>query len=104
MKHFEISERMSVVLGGIAVVLALFGGSVVLTQLDRYTVDAKVFVVYDDTAIEFITNDGNTWLYETEDTEGVESGDLYKVTFKEKENTNIYDDEIVKYVFVAKGR
>ena len=94
---FKLSEKAVYTLGVIATVGSLIGGFYLLDQIDRHTTNAKVFVVYEDTSIEFITDDGNTWLVDTNDTTGVKVGDNYKVTFKEFENDNIYDDEIVDY-------
>ena len=94
---FKLSERMIYGLGVLVVIGALVGGFYVLDQLDRHSTNAKVFTVYEDNGIEFITDDGNIWLVDTDDTTGVKVGDNYKVTFKEYENTNIYDDAIVDY-------
>ena len=58
----------------------------------------KVLTVYEDTAIMFITEDGNTWLVDDVDTTGVHVGDVYHITFNDvNEDGNIYNDEIIKY-------
>ena len=94
---FKLSEKM-IYCVSIIIMIAAFGlGFCILDQLDRHSTNAKVFTVYEDSGIEFITDDGNVWLVDTDDTTGIKVGDNYKVTFKEYENTNIYDDAIVDY-------
>lgn len=92
-----ISERLSMILGGIVTALVLLIGLFICDRLDRRYEDAKVLVVYEGVGVEFITDDGNTWLIDENDTSEFNCGDIYKLTFKEYENDNIYDDAIVDY-------
>lgn len=82
---------------GVLMGLAFIGVIFAVDKLDQRKAIGEVNTIYQGVAIRFKTDDGNLWLVETDDTEGVECGDEYILTFKEYENTNIYDDAIVKY-------
>jgi hypothetical protein len=53
-------------------------------------------VTYEDTAVEFMTEDGNTWLVNVPSTEQYHVGDKVTLTFKNVgDDSNIYNDEVV---------
>lgn len=79
---------------GIAVLAGVIYG---VDKVDQRKTEATVYVVYQNEGVMFETEDGNTWLIETDDTENIDCGDKYILTFKMYENTNIYDDAIVDY-------
>jgi hypothetical protein len=87
-------KELVLVLLGFALVLIMVG---LLNKSNNYRKQAEVFVTYEDTAVEFITEDGNTWLVNVPSTEQYHVGDEVTLTFKNiGDDSNIYNDEIVE--------
>lgn len=89
--------RFKNVLYGVVGCLVFVGVAFLVDKIDQYKTTGIVNTIYQNEAIMFQTEDGNTWLVETDNTDNIECGDEYVLTFKEYENTNIYDDAIVNY-------
>jgi hypothetical protein len=86
-------KELVLVLLGFALVLIMVG---LLNKSNNYRKQAEVFVTYEDTAVEFITEDGNTWLVNVPSTEQYHVGDEVTLTFKNVgDDSNIYNDEVV---------
>ena len=68
-----------------------------IDKIDQRKEMGIVNTIYQNEAITFKTDDGNLWLVYTDDTDNIDCGDTYILTFKEFENTNPYDDAIVDY-------
>ena len=88
-----IRKTLVIIGGTILFVFAL----VAIDKIDQHKTEGIVNTVYQNEAIVFKTDDGNLWIVETDDTDNVDCGDTYMLTFKEFENTNLYDDAIVDY-------
>ena len=87
-------KELAWVLLGFALVLIMVG---LLNKSNNYRKQAEVFVTYEDTAVEFMTEDGNTWLVNVPSTEQYNVGDEVTVTFKNiGDDSNIYNDEVVE--------
>jgi hypothetical protein len=86
-------KELVLVLLGFALVLIMVG---LLNKANNYRKQAEVFVTYEDTAVEFMTEDGNTWLVNVPSTEQYHVGDEVTLTFKNVgDDSNIYNDEVV---------
>ena len=86
-------KELALVLLGFALVLIMVG---LLNKANNYRKQAEVFVTYEDTAVEFMTEDGNTWLVNVPSTEQYHVGDEVTLTFKNiGDDDNIYNDEVV---------
>jgi hypothetical protein len=86
-------KELVLVLLGFALVLIMVG---LLNKSNNYRKQAEVFVTYEDTAVEFMTEDGNTWLVNVPNTEQYHVGDEVTLTFKNiGDDSNIYNDEVV---------
>ena len=86
-------KELVLVLLGFALVLIMVG---LLNKANNYKKQAEVFVTYEDTAVEFMTEDGNTWLVNVPSTEKYNVGDEVTLTFKNVgDDDNIYNDEVV---------
>jgi hypothetical protein len=86
-------KELVLVLLGFALVLIMVG---LLNKSNNYRKQAEVFVTYEDTAVEFMTEDGNTWLVNVPSTEQYHVGDEVTLTFKNVgDDSNIYNDEVV---------
>jgi hypothetical protein len=86
-------KELVLVLLGFALVLIMVG---LLNKSNNYRKQAEVFVTYEDTAVEFMTEDGNTWLVNVPSTEQYHVGDEVTLTFKNiGDDSNIYNDEVV---------
>lgn len=86
-------KELVLVLLGFALVLIMVG---LLNKSNNYRKQADVFVTYEDTAVEFMTEDGNTWLVDVPSTEQYHVGDEVTLTFKNVgDDDNIYNDEVV---------
>lgn len=86
-------KELVLVLLGFALVLIMVG---LLNKSNNYRKQAEVFVTYEDTAVEFMTEDGNTWLVNVPSTEQYNVGDEVTLTFKNVgDDSNIYNDEVV---------
>ena len=86
-------KELVLVLLGFALVLIMVG---LLNKSNNYRKQAEVFVTYEDTAVEFMTEDGNTWLVNVPSTEKYNVGDEVTLTFKNVgDDDNIYNDEVV---------
>lgn len=86
-------KELALVLLGFALVLIMVG---LLNKSNNYRKQAEVFVTYEDTAVEFMTEDGNTWLVNVPSTEQYHVGDEVTLTFKNiGDDSNIYNDEVV---------
>jgi len=86
-------KELVLVLLGFALVLIMVG---LLNKSNNYRKQAEVFVTYEDTAVEFMTEDGNTWLVNVPSTEQYHVGDEVTLTFKNVgDDDNIYNDEVV---------
>lgn len=87
-------KELALVLLGFALVLIMVG---LLNKANNYRKQAEVFVTYEDTAVEFMTEDGNTWLVNVPSTEQYHVGDEVTLTFKNVgDDDNIYNDEVVE--------
>ena len=87
-------KELALVLLGFALVLIMVG---LLNKSNNYRKQAEVFVTYEDTAVEFMTEDGNTWLVNVPSTEQYNVGDEVTLTFKNVgDDDNIYNDEVVE--------
>lgn len=87
-------KELALVLLGFALVLIMVG---LLNKSNNYRKQAEVFVTYEDTAVEFMTEDGNTWLVNVPSTEQYNVGDEVTLTFKNVgDDSNIYNDEVVE--------
>lgn len=87
-------KELALVLLGLALVLIMVG---LLNKSNNYRKQAEVFVTYEDTAVEFMTEDGNTWLVNVPSTEQYNVGDEVTLTFKNVgDDSNIYNDEVVE--------
>lgn len=87
-------KELVLVLLGFALVLIMVG---LLNKANNYRKQAEVFVTYEDTAVEFMTEDGNTWLVNVPSTEQYHVGDEVTLTFKNVgDDDNIYNDEVVE--------
>lgn len=87
-------KELALVLLGFALVLIMVG---LLNKSNNYRKQAEVFVTYEDTAVEFMTEDGNTWLVDVPSTEQYHVGDEVTLTFKNVgDDSNIYNDEVVE--------
>lgn len=87
-------KELALVLLGFALVLIMVG---LLNKSNNYRKQAEVFVTYEDTAVEFMTEDGNTWLVNVPSTEQYHVGDEVTLTFKNVgDDSNIYNDEVVE--------
>ena len=87
-------KELALVLFGFALVLIMVG---LLNKSNNYRKQAEVFVTYEDTAVEFMTEDGNTWLVNVPSTEQYHVGDEVTLTFKNiGDDDNIYNDEVVE--------
>ena len=87
-------KELVLVLLGFALVLIMVG---LLNKANNYRKQAEVFVTYEDTAVEFVTEDGNTWLVNVPSTEKYNVGDEATLTFKNVgDDSNIYNDEVVE--------
>jgi hypothetical protein len=86
-------KELVLVLLGFALVIIMVG---LLNKSNNYRKQAEVFVTYEDTAVEFMTEDGNTWLVNVPSTEQYHVGDEVTLTFKNVgDDSNIYNDEVV---------
>lgn len=86
-------KELVLVLLGFALVLIMVG---LLNKSNNYRKQAEVFVTYEDTAVEFMTEDGNTWIVDVPSTEKYNVGDEVTLTFKNVgDDSNIYNDEVV---------
>lgn len=87
-------KELALVLLGFALVLIMVG---LLNKSNNYRKQAEVFVTYEDTAVEFMTEDGNTWIVDVPSTEKYHVGDEVTLTFKNiGDDSNIYNDEVVE--------
>jgi hypothetical protein len=87
-------KELVLVLLGFALVIIMVG---LLNKSNNYRKQAEVFVTYEDTAVEFMTEDGNTWLVNVPSTEQYHVGDEVTLTFKNiGDDDNIYNDEVVE--------
>ena len=87
-------KELALVLLGFALVLIMVG---LLNKSNNYRKQAEVFVTYEDTAVEFMTEDGNTWFVNVPSTEQYNVGDEVTLTFKNVgDDDNIYNDEVVE--------
>ena len=87
-------KELVLVLLGFTLVLIMVG---LLNKASNYRKQAEVFVTYEDTAVEFMTEDGNTWLVNVPSTEKYKVGDEVTLTFKNVgDDSNIYNDEVVE--------
>jgi hypothetical protein len=87
-------KELVLVLLGFALVIIMVG---LLNKSNNYRKQAEVFVTYEDTAVEFKTEDGNTWLVNVPSTEQYHVGDEVTLTFKNiGDDSNIYNDEVVE--------
>lgn len=69
-----------------------------LNNANEYRKDAEAFVIYEDTAVEFMTADGNTWIVDVDSTEEIKTGDKFVLTFENiGDDSNIYNDEVVDF-------
>jgi hypothetical protein len=92
-KKAKYLKELVLVLLGFALVLIMVG---LLNKSNNYRKQAEVFVTYEDTAVEFMTEDGNTWLVNVPNTEQYHVGDEVTLTFKNiGDDSNIYNDEVV---------
>ena len=87
--------------GELGMIIALLAFAVFLMyelgKADEYRKSAEVLCYYEDTAVEFMTEDGNTWLVNVPSTEQYHVGDEVTLTFKNiGDDDNIYNDEVVE--------
>ena len=77
----------------------LFLGAV--DKLDQYNTYGIVISIerLNEQIVRFETEDGNLWEYTFDLDEPIDIGDKARLTFKEYENDNIYDDSIVRVVW-----
>ena len=81
-----------------AIVLALS----TIDHIDQHKETATVISIQrlDNAIVRVETEDGNLWEFETDLQDNIEIGDKVRVTFKEFENADRYDDAIVDYEVV----
>jgi hypothetical protein len=84
------------IIGAIALALST------LDRIDRHEETATVISIQrlDNAIVRVETEDGNLWEFETDLQDNIDIGDEVVVTFKEFENADRYDDEIVDYEVV----
>ena len=88
-----VKEALFAVLFFILAVILLMA----LQQANDYKKDAEAFVIYEDTAVEFMTADGNTWIVDVDSTEEIKTGDKYVLTFENVgDDNNIYNDKVIR--------
>lgn len=89
-----VKEALFAVLFFILAVILLMA----LQQANDYKKDAEAFVIYEDTAVEFMTADGNTWIVDVDSTEEIKTGDKYVLTFENVgDDSNIYNDKVIDF-------
>lgn len=73
-----------------------------IDRVDRHEETATVISIQrlDNAIVRVETEDGNLWEFETDLEDNIDVGDKVVVTFKEYENADRYDDEIVDYEVV----
>lgn len=84
------------IIGAIALALST------LDRIDQHEETATVISIQrlDNAIVRVETEDGNLWEFETDLDDNIDIGDKVIVTFKEYENADRYDDEIVDYEVV----
>ena len=84
------------IIGAIALALST------LDRIDQHEETATVISIQrlDNAIVRVETEDGNLWEFETDLQDNIEIGDKVRVTFKEFENADRYDDAIVDYEVV----
>lgn len=84
------------IIGAIALALST------LDRIDQHEETATVISIQrlDNAIVRVETEDGNLWEFETDLQDNIDVGDKVVVTFKEYENADRYDDEIVDYEVV----
>lgn len=84
------------IIGAIALALST------LDRIDQHKETATVISIQrlDNAIVRVETEDGNLWEFETDLQDNIDVGDKVVVTFKEYENADRYDDEIVDYEVV----
>lgn len=84
------------IIGAIALALSA------LDRIDQHEETATVISIQrlDNAIVRVETEDGNLWEFETDLQDNIDIGDKVVVTFKEFENADRYDDEIVDYEVV----
>jgi hypothetical protein len=96
-KNFDKREFFS----ELGIIVLLFISAIVLVyclgKADEYHKSAEVLCYYEDTAVEFITDDGNKWVVNVDSTEEMNVGDKYELTFVGKDTDTIYDDEVIDF-------
>lgn len=73
-----------------------------IDSIDQHEETATVISIQrlDNAIVRVETEDGNLWEFETDLEDNIDIGDELIVTFKEFENADRYDDEIVDYEVV----
>lgn len=84
------------IIGAIALALST------LDRIDQHEETATVISIQrlDNAIVRVETEDNNLWEFETDLDDNIDIGDKVIVTFKEYENADRYDDEIVDYEVV----
>lgn len=84
------------IIGAIALALST------LDRIDQHEETATVVSIQrlDNAIVRVETEDNNLWEFETDLKDNIDIGDEVVVTFKEFENADRYDDEIVDYEVV----
>lgn len=84
------------IIGAIALALST------LDRIDQHEETATVISIQrlDNAIVRVETKDNNLWEFETDLEDNIDIGDELVVTFKEYENADRYDDEIVDYEVV----
>lgn len=84
------------IIGAIALALST------LDRIDQHKETATVISIQrlDNAIVRVETEDNNLWEFETDLEDNIDVGDKVVVTFKEFENADRYDDEIVDYEVV----
>jgi len=80
-------------------VIAMLWG---IDKIDQHEETATVVSIQrlDNAIVSVETKDNNIWEFETDLQDNIEIGDKVRVTFKEYENADRYDDAIVDYKVV----
>jgi len=91
--------------GAIYVILIIWAIALAFSTLDRIDQHKETATVVsiqrlDNAIVRVETEDGNLWEFETDLDDNIEIGDKVVATFKEFENADRYDDEIVDYEVV----
>lgn len=86
----------------LCIILGIVVGLALIDRIDQHEEIAKVVSIqrFDTAIVKVETEDGEMWDFDTDLQDNIDIGDNVKVTFKEYENADRYDDAIVDYEVV----